>query len=347
MKKILALTLSLSLLLCLLAGCGQKETPTEESTASTGELEKIVFTQPIAGYHWAPAYLAQTLGYFAEQGLDAEFQTVTGGDPAAAMFAGEAQFTLAGIEMALMANEAGQGCKILLSATQKYPYQLIGGTADYATLDSLKGGVIAGGQGALSAPQAFARACIQAAGMTPDTDVAVISMASPAYPAAIEAGEIQAAISTNPWAAKQLTDNGGVVIVDGTDDAVIEQMIGSTSYELFAVVTTDALIEQDPELVQKAVTAMTKALQWMQTASPEEIAENLLPLFDGAQEELLYDAQFDAERGLANPEGFHSESGYASGVALTKLGGGITQDIPAETVYDESFLTNAWAELNK
>ena len=354
MKKLLALVLSLSLALALLAGCGQQadqpeateDAAAEETveTAESGDLQTIVFTEPIRGYHWAPAYLAQTLGYFEEQGLTAEFQTVTGGAPHSAIFSGDAQFTLAGIEMALMATEAGQGCKIVLSTTQKYPYQLIGANESYSDMESLRGGVLAGGQGATSAPQSFARACLEASGMTPDVDASVITMASPAYAAAIEAGEIQAAISTNPWSAKKLVDNGGVVIVDGTDEAVIEKMIGSASYELFAVVTSDETIANDPEMVQGAVTAMVKAMQWMETASPEEIAAQLLPLFEGGEEELLYDAQYDKDRGVANYTGKHTESGFAAGVALTKLSGGITQDYTAEQIYDESFIDNAVTE---
>ena len=352
MKKLLALVLSLSLALALLAGCGQQTAQTESAeeasaseeageTADTGDLQTIVFSEPIRGYHWAPAYLAQTLGYFEEEGLTAEFQTITGGAPHAAIFSGDADFTLAGIEMALTAAEAGQGCKILLSTTQKYPYQLIGANESYSDMESLRGGVIAGGQGATSAPQAFARACLQASGMTADTDASVITMASPAYAAAIASGEIQAAISTNPWSAKMLVDNGGVVIVDGTDDAVIEKMIGSASYELFAVIAADATIEKDPEMVQKAVNAMYKAMKWMETATPEEIAAQLLPLFEGAEEELLYDAQYDKDRGVANYTGLHTETGYAAGLAMSKLSGAITQDFPVDQIYDESFVESA------
>lgn len=44
------------------------------------------------------------------------------------------------------------------------------------------------------------------------------------------------------------------------DDAEIESIIGSSSYELFTVITSDALIQSDPELVQKAVNAMAKAM---------------------------------------------------------------------------------------
>ena len=350
MKKLLALVLTLALALALLAGCGQTKPTSDPAATQEGqdkELEKIIFTEPVRGYHWAPAYLAQTLGYFEEEGLEAEFQSVTGGDPAAPMFAGEAQFTLAGIEMALMTNEMGQGCKILVSPTQKYPYQLIGAGEKYSTMESLKGGVIAGGQGVTSAPQAFARTCIQAVGMKPDEDVSVVSMKSAAYAAAIQAGEIQAAVSTNPWSAKQLVDNGGVVIVDGTDEQEIKEMIGSSTYELFAIITTDKFIQSNPETVQKAVNAMAKAMKWMETATPQQIVEKLLPLFEGAEEELLYDATYDQEHKIASFTGYHTEEGFKAGVEMTKRSGGIKTDMTADQVYDESFLDKAWETIGK
>lgn len=352
MKKLLALLLSLTLGLCLLSGCGAQPTtqPEEEPSAETqqtGELEEIIITEQVRGYHWAPAYLAQTLGYFAEEGLDAKFETIKGSDATAPVLSGDAQFCLKGIETALMVNEAGQGCKVVLSTSQKYPYQLIGAGEDYATLESLKGGVLAGGLSANSGPYSFAQACVNAAGLTPETDVSVITMASSGYAAAIANGEIQAAVSTNPWSAKKLVDAGGVVIVDGTDGAVIKDIIGSESYELFTVIASDAFIESNPETVQKAVNAMAKAMQWMEKATPEEIAENLLPLFEGAEEELLYDAQYDKEHQVASYTGYHTDSGFASALELTKLAGGIKTDLTADQIYDESFLDKAWETLGK
>ena len=142
MKKLLALLLTCTLSLALLAGCGQTEPAVEETpdaqtetdtTTDTGDLEKIVITEQVRGYHWAPAYLAQTLGFFAEEGLDAEFQTIKGSDATTPVLSGDAQFALKGIETALMVNEGGQGCKVVLSTTQKYPYQVIGATAEYDT----------------------------------------------------------------------------------------------------------------------------------------------------------------------------------------------------------------------
>ena len=333
MKKLLALLLTLTLSLGLLAGCGgpsepapeEEPTSAQSGTEDKGDLQKIIFTEQIRGYHWAPAYLAQTLGYFAEEGLDAEFQTIKGGDATTAVLSGDAQFCLKGIETALMVNEAGQGCKVILSATQKYPYQLIGANESYSTLDSLKGKAIAGGLSANSGPTSFIKACVNSAGLNADTDVSLPNVASSGYLAAMDQDEIQAAVSTNPWSAKQLLDAGGVVIVDGTDDAEIESIIGSSSYELFTVITSDALIQSDPELVQKAVNAMAKAMQ----------------------EELLYDAQYDQERKVASFTGYHTKSGFEAAVSLTKLAGGITGDPTEEQIYDESFLDKAWETLEK
>ena len=355
MKKLLALLLTLTLSLGLLAGCGQTE-PTAEDTPdtqtetdtqnNTGDLRKITITEQVRGYHWAPAYLAQSLGYFAEEGLTAEFQTIRGSDATAPVLSGDAQFTLKGIETALMVNEGGQGCKVVLSTTQKYPYQLIGATEEYSTLESLEGGLLAGGQSTNSGPYSFAQACINYAGL--EGKVEISTMASSGYAAAIANGELQGAISTNPWSAKQLTDAGGVVIVDGTDDGVIEDIIGSASYELFTVITSDALIESDPELVQSAVNAMAKAIQWMQTATPEEIAAQLGTLFDGAtEEELLYDAQFDKDHQVATTDGDHTDSGFQAAINLTKLAGGITGDPTADQIFDESFLDKAWENLGQ
>ena len=369
MKKILALLLTAVLSVSLLAACGQ--TPAEEpaeaeeteavettesegteeaaETASSGDLETIVITENVRGYHWAPAYLAEALGYFEEQGLQADFQTIQGADSTAPVMNGEALFCLKGIETALMLNEAGQGCKVVLSATQKYPYCLMGATEEYATLDSLRGQTVGGGQSATSGPMAFMRACLNSAGLVPDQDVTAIDLPSASYPAALDAGDVQAVVSTNPWNLKNLQDRGCVTIVEGTDDAVIQDIIGSSTYELFTVITSDKNIQEQPETIQKAVTAMAKALQWMETATPEEIAEALGALFESSPEELLFDATYDKEHEMANYTGYHSDSGFQAGISLTQLSGGISADYApdASEIFDESFLDNAWAELGQ
>ena len=360
MKKILSLLLAAVLTAGLLTACGQTEEPAEaeeteaaeaveETAAEPDELETIVFTENVRGYHWAPAYLAETLGYFAEEGLKADFQTIQGGDSTTPVFSGDALFCLKGIETALMLNQVGQGCKVVLSATQKFPYCLMGASEEYSTLESLRGQTVGGGLATTGGPYAFAEACLNSAGLVPEQDVNVTTLGSAGYPAALAAGDVQAVVSTNPWSLKTLQDLGCVTIVEGTDDAVIEDIIGSDSYELFTVVTSDKNIAEKSETIQKAVNAMAKALQWMETASPEEIAEALAPLFEAAPEELLFDATYDKEHQMANYTGYHSDSGFAAGVRLTQLSGAVPADYQpdASEIFDESFLDSAWAALSK
>lgn len=346
MKKLLSLSLSLLLVLSLLSACGAPKT--EGNEAPPKELQTIVFTEPVRGYYWAPAYLAETLGYFAEEGLKADFQTVTGADASAPVFSGDAQFGLRGVEMALMSNEAGQNCKIIYSTTSHYPYQLIGASEKYATVESLRGGVIAGGQGPTSAPQAFSKAILKHTGMNPETDASVVSMLSSGYLAAMKSGEIQAAVATNPWATKTLLQNGGKVIVDGSDEASMQSLMGSSTYELFMIFASDSYIAKNPETVQKVVKAMAKASRWMETATPEQIAKQLEPLFEGRYDELLYSATADKEAKFSNPTGYHTESGLNAAIALTALSGGIKNtELNPDVIYDETFLDKAWTELSK
>ncbi|MEG2001101.1 MAG: ABC transporter substrate-binding protein [Evtepia sp.] len=343
-KSVLFLTLALALSL-VACGTPKETTPTADDPATTTKLEKIIFTEPVRGYFWAPAYLAQTLGYFKEVGLDAEFQTVSGADASAPVFAGEAQFGLRGVEMAMISKEAGQNCKILISTSSRYPYQLVGASAEYNTIESLRGKVVAGGMGASSSPCAFAKACLTQGGLQPDADVSVISMGSAGYAAAIRGGEIQGAVATTPWSLKKLQELGGVVITDGTNEAFMKELLGSADYELFMIFTSDEYIKSNPDTVQKAVTAMTKAIQWMTTASDEDIVKNLEPLFEGKSEELLCTVQADRAGNIQNTTGYHTKDGFQAALKLTKLSGAIKQDVAEADIYDESFLKNAWTEL--
>lgn len=337
-KKLLLFSLTTLLLLCFSACKAEKPVETE--------LQRIVFTEPARVYHWAPAYLAQSLGYFEEAGLDAEFQTVSGADASAPVFAGDAQFGLRGVEMALIATEADMDCKIIVSTTGRMPYQLIGANESYQSVEDLMGQTIGGGRGPSSAPQTFARAIINQAGLTPDEDVKVVDMFSASYLAAIEAGEIQAGVATNPWAKKMLLDNGGVIIVDGADDDAMTELMGSSTYELFMIFATDEFIEAEPETVQKAVTAIARATRWMEESPASEVASKLEPFFEGRYDEMLYCVEQDKAYGLLSTDGYHTEAGFAAAINITKQAGGISTDIPATDIYDESFLDNAWAEID-
>ncbi|MEN6349427.1 MAG: ABC transporter substrate-binding protein [Syntrophomonas sp.] len=341
-------TLFLGLLLCFafltVGGCSKNNDNTSGEAAKSGGLQKIIITEPARGDLWAPVYLAQTLGYFKEAGLDAEFQTVTGGDPGAPVLAGEAQFGFRGIEMPIMTVNAGKDVKVLISATQRFPYTFIAQGPKFTTIQSLKGQTIAGStpSGSLTA---FIKACVAYGGLDPITDVNIPNMQSSAYIAAMKNGDVAACCGSNGYVINKLMANGGVMLVDGRDTETFKKIMGSETYEMYIMFATDKYIKENPETVQKVVTASARGLQWVNSHSTEEIVEALLPLFPDRKEELLISVADSKKYGQYSPNGKHTESGYQAALKLSKLAGIITEDIPADKIYNETFLDNAWKQL--
>ena len=353
MKKTLAFILSVTLVLMMaLTACnGNRDTDVQASGGNDGnttkQLEKIVITEPARGIHYLVIYLAEGLGYFEEAGLDVEFQTVSGGDPGAPVFAGEAQFGLRGVEMPMKANAAGQGCKIIASALGKYPYALVA-KAEFDTVESLKGHIVAGTTPSGS-PTAWVKACLTHAGLDYDNDVEMPMFNGPSGTAAFLAGESDAYCPTSPWDMKRALDAGGHILMDGMDSNTFKTVMGSETYEMHMIFTTDEYIKSNPETVQKVVTAIAKAIKWANESgrTVEELAKAVQPLFEDRDEEILYSIQNMKDTDLWTKDGYHTESGFEAANKISIMCGLLEKEISADAVYDESFLDKAWAEIGK
>ncbi|MEN6349426.1 MAG: ABC transporter substrate-binding protein [Syntrophomonas sp.] len=329
------------------AGCGNKAgtvIPSKDTSAS-GELQKIIITEPARGELWAPIYVAQTLGYFKEAGLDVEFQTVSGADSGAPVIAGQAQFGFMGIEMPIGVTEAGQGVKVLLSTTQRFPYCFMSKKA-FSTIPSLKGQTVAGGAARSGSPTAWVRACLKYGGLDPDKDVNLVAMKPGSLNAAMAAGDIQACNGSG-IAIHTLVEQGAQILVDGRDPVVFKSITGSENYEMYIMFATDKYIAENPETVQKVVTACTRGLKWVNEHETEAIVDALLPLFPDKKADLLISIKDAKDYKIFSQNGRHSEAGFNAALKMAKESGMISGNVAAEKIYDESFLNKAWATLGK
>ena len=147
-------------------------------------------------------------------------------------------------------------------------------------------------------------------------------------------------VEFEPFAtALEQEGNGYVVASLGKDSGYVPY----TAYS-----AKKSYLEKHPEIIRKFTNAIQKGLDYVNTHSAEEIAENRQPLFDGAtEEELLYDAQFDKDRQVATTDGYHTDSGFQAAINLTKLADGITGDPTADQIFDETFLDKAWETLGQ
>ncbi|UNC90849.1 ABC transporter substrate-binding protein [Candidatus Contubernalis alkaliaceticus] len=344
MKKLLFLLLIAGVLMIMLVGCAD-ETASTNNDQKPAQLQEIVITEPARGVLWGPIYVAQTLGFFEEAGLTADIQTISGGDPAAAVFSGDAQFGFRGVEMPMMATEAGQNVKILVSTSQRFPYAMIGQGPEFTTVESLKGQVVAGSTPSGS-PTAWVKACLAYYGLDPDQDVDLTMVPGPGIISALKTGDVVAGCGWNGSIIQMILENDGVILVDGRDTTVFKEMMGSETYEMYIMFATDEYIAENPETVQKVVTAVAKGIKWIDEHTIEEIAEALAPFFMD-EETLLIDIEEAKKYEQFTVDGKHTESGYQAALKLAKSVGAISSDIPVDKIYDESFLDKAWEEIGR
>ena len=112
------------------------------SGQAADNLQKIKMAQPGQDNYGIPIYLADKLGYFADEGLAVEFVNFKSSPlSVAAMLAGEVDFTLTSYDQALKMYEKGRILKNLITTTAKHPWAILA-RPDVNTVADLKGRTI-------------------------------------------------------------------------------------------------------------------------------------------------------------------------------------------------------------
>ena len=118
MKKIVLLMLGLAL---TLMGCARPQ-----STNEAGELRRIKLPMGyIPNIQYAPFYVAVDKGYFAEEGIEIEFDYSFETDGVALTGAGEIPFTVASGEQVLLARSQGLPVVYAFAWYQQFPISVI------------------------------------------------------------------------------------------------------------------------------------------------------------------------------------------------------------------------------
>lgn len=346
-QKLLCGVLSAALLIPL-AACGSSagtttpsEAPAPSQTPEVSEPIKITVGESYRSEVWGAQYIAEALGYYEEEGLDVELTTITGDSPAAALFADEVQFLFFGSEAVPMFNTQGQNCKILLGCNSRIGMTLVGSPSTKSISD-LKGKVVSAAEPG-SSPRAFVYSALSQAGLDPENDVTYVSMQVFASAAALAEEQIQCAYASGAL-LDYMVGMGCNVLVDTSDPATHQAVLGSEDYTTHVAIATDKYIQENPEVVQKFTNAMYKAILWIQNHSAEEIAEVLTPYFEGRGVEpatiqrMLDDHEY-------NVDGSITESAYAAMIRQDKSAGWIEEDMEYSENVDDSFLKNAQATI--
>ena len=299
----------------------------------------IKMAQPGRDNYGIPIYLADTLGYFADEGLALEFVNFKSSPlSVAAMLAGEVQFTLTSYDQALKMYEKGRVLKNLITTTAKHPWALLA-RPEIKTVEDLKGKTISAKMPG-SGPRAFVSTILIHYGLDPAKDVKFAALPGSAIVPSYKNNAIDATFASGQIKA-ELLSRGAKVLVDMNDPKQHREILGTDTYPLKVVMATEAYIEANPEVVQHFINAMVRAMKWEETQDSAKVAELVAPYLLGPQDTAIISdiRKSFSHNGIISPEGHEAIENITLDVGL------ISKPISMDKVVDQTFLKKSLEQM--
>ena len=266
-RKWLTGALVLAMAVVTLAGCGAKDETKEK-------VEQVTLNEVAHSIFYAPQYVAIEEGYFADEGIDLTLITGFGADKVlTAMISGEADIGFMGAEATVYAYLEGTADPVVNFAqlTQRAGNFVVGREKDNSfTWEKLKNKEVLGGRKGGMPEMVFEYVLAQKGIDKKDVNInQSIDFGSTA--AAFSGGQGDYTIEFEPSATLLEQKGDGYVVASvGTESGYVPY----TSYSV-----KQSYLKMHGATVEKFTKALQKGMDFVQTHTPEEIAEVIAPQF--------------------------------------------------------------------
>ena len=276
-------------------------------------VEKPKLTIAVGGknlLYYLPLTIAESLGYFKNEGLDPTIADFAGGSRALqALIGGSADVVSGAFEHTINMQTKGQRLRAIV--LQGRAPQIVLGInpktmPNFKSVADLKGkklGVTAPG----SSTNVLANFVLGKAGIKPG-EVSIIGVgAGSGAVAAMRSGQIDAISNLDP-VITLLVRSGDLKIVSDTRNVAEADRVFGGPMPAGCLYTQQTFLDRNPATAQALVNAMVRASKWIQQAGPSDIIkavpENYL-LGDRA----VYVDAFLSAKGALSPDGMFPEAG--------------------------------------
>ncbi|MPM60167.1 hypothetical protein SDC9_107015 [bioreactor metagenome] len=319
MKKVIFLIFAASF---ILSGCNSCKTKTQS-------LEKVQVAQFGEVFIYMPVYLAESKGFFKEEGLEISL-TSTGGDDKtfAALISGSATFGIADPTFAAIATEKGQGGKVIASVVNGVPFWGVakkdGKVPQIEKAEQLKGFSVA------TFPSPSTAFSLQTkmfkdAGLEPNIRQAALGALLPL----LENGNADIALELEPNVSTAIKNNNCKVVYSLAD------VYGD--FAITGVTVLESTIKSKPELVQKFVNALQKAETFAHTY-PDSAVYYATKKFPDMDKGIVKDAMYRIIESNTLPKSVViSDEAWTKAIELRKEIGDLNSIEIAKSVLDMSF----------
>ncbi len=271
-KKCVALLLCLVLVTTMACGCSKKS-----------DLTQVTLNEVAHSIFYAPQYAAIELGYFAEEGIELTLINGLGADKTmTAVLAGEADIGFMGSESSIYVYAEGAEDYVVNFAqlTQRAGNFIVARSAEpNFKIQDLVGKTVVGGR-AGGMPQMVFEYILKKNGIDPQNDLTIVQNIDFGLTAeAFSTGTGDYTVEFEPYANALEKEGAGAVVASlGVESGKVPY----TSYS-----AKQSFIDKNPEIIQKFTNAIQKGLDYVNSHTPEEIAEVIAPQFPETEKEDL------------------------------------------------------------
>jgi NitT/TauT family transport system substrate-binding protein len=312
-----------------------------------GQPEKPKLVLGVGGkalLYYLPLTIAERRGFFKDEGLEVEINDFGGGARSLqALVGGSVDVVTGAYEHTIRMQAKGQDiravCELgrfpaIVIAVRKDKVGQIKSAADFK---GAKIGVTAPGSStALTAQYAMVKAGLKPA------DAAIIGVgAGPSAVAAMKKGEIDVISHLDPVIAKLEADGDIQVLIDTRTEAGTRALFGGSN-PAAVLYTRKEFIDRNPATTQRLVNAFAKSLKWLQSATPEQVADAVPPEYHLGDKPLYLKAVQNSLESYSR-DGVIPQEGMTSVYDMLKVLDPELQgtQVNLATTFDERFIKRA------
>ncbi|HZB36468.1 MAG TPA: ABC transporter substrate-binding protein [Beijerinckiaceae bacterium] len=269
--------------------------------------------------YYLPLTIAERKGFFKEEGLEVEINDLAGGARSLqSLIGGSVDVVTGAYEHTIRMQAKGQDIRAVIelgrfpAITVAVRKEKAGQLKSPADFKGAKIGVTAPG----SSTALLVQFAMVKAGLKP-TDAAYVGVGGGAGAvAAMKKGEIDVISHLDPVIAKLEADGDIQVLIDTRTEAGTRALFGGSN-PAAVLYTKQDFIEKNPNTTQRLVNAFMKALKWVHSATPEQIAEAVPPEYHLGDKPLYLKAVTNSKEAYSR-DGVVSQQGMASILDMLK-----------------------------
>ena len=293
--------------------------------------------------YYLPLTLADSLGYFKDEGLDVEINDFPGGSRALQALIGRSADVVSGAyEHTIVMQTLAQKVQAFVLQGMNPGLELgvrKDRVADYAWAKDLKGmkiGVSAPG----SSTHMLVNHLLASVGLSQD-DVSIVAVGTgPSAVAAMRSGQIDALSSVEP-VMTLLERSGDIkIVVETITEKGVRDVFGGSMPAATLYARAD-FIEQHPQTVQALTNAIVRALLWLEKSTTQDVL-NAVPPEYLLGDKALYAASFERLRPTYSKDGLIPKKGVDNSYKVLLAHNNAVRRAPV--VWINQTYTNAFVE---